>query len=1046
MLSFFHFIAVYMRNTGVNIRISHMKRLLLFLLLNTLCFFCTAQSIILNEGNQHTNQRKIPIEFRGVNISHMIISDNIINNTTQWKTFRRRVSWDLTGREGKHYIYFKFKYENGKISKNRVAEITLDFTPPTIHFVDIATGFYTNQTNVTIKFAADQANYIRVSNSNNFHNSSWFEFVDKIPWSLEGGEGKKTIYIQMKDKAGNISQTYTRDILLDMTPPQNVSLSIESQEIVYDSVSGVKYFNPNKDYVSLKISAQDAEYMAINNQKSLLFARWMNYQPSIPHWKIDNRGQGMHHVYVWFKDKAQNISELAQDVIFIDTEPPQVIRININKGAEYTTKNTVTLELLARQAKAMMLSENSDFSGATFEPYTPSKEWSLSSGQGLKTVYIIFADKAHNLTDTLTRKIILDTQAPQSVDMLVNKGKQTTAVPHIKLEVKAQGASAMQVSEKKSFKGVPWRTYHTDAFDWELLSNGFGIKHIYIRCKDAAGNISDIQEHTINYIIKPVRASVRIDHGAEFCNQTEKKVILSLFAVYANEMMISPTADFRGVQWESYRATKEWVLSGKDGIKTVYVKYRSHTETESVVCRDKIVLDRVPPTDINFNMSLKDSFSPYCVELTPFTQGASYMQISESADFKNVRWFYYSNLPFTFTLSPGQGKKTVYMRFKDDYENISQVISQSINLDLSAPTKHKVLVNGGVKVVNSPDVSLNINVHLAKEMRISNSREILKTVPWQNYQEVKSWQLDSQQGMQTVFIQFRDEQKNTSKIVETCIALDTEKPVNASFCIREGKYCNRQDRSVNLSLHANAATRMIISNYSTFEDATWIKYADNYKNWKLSSGDGLKNIYVKFADEAGNQTETFRQKITLDRKISSENTFVINQDNRFTNEQQVTLDFKCISEVSEMMISMKPDFIFPARWETFALQKKWYLNLPDGNKIIYVKFRDKAGNETQPVQNNIILDTEAPIPHYIQINRGATAVDGTRVTLYTKVKDVKQMKISNQPLMDNLDWVPYFSEKNWTLSGVGLQKIYIIFQDAAGNISKPFYDEITAYE
>jgi hypothetical protein len=66
-----------------------------------------------------------------------------------------------------------------------------------------------------------------------------------------------------------------------------------------------------------------------------------------------------------------------------------VFPIIINHEAVSTTRQTVALYLYGQSwgATEMMLSESADFEGATWQPFTPTPRWTLSSSNGPKTVY-----------------------------------------------------------------------------------------------------------------------------------------------------------------------------------------------------------------------------------------------------------------------------------------------------------------------------------------------------------------------------------------------------------------------------------------------------------------------------------------------------------------------------------------------------------------------------------------------------------------------------------------------------------------------------------
>ena len=71
---------------------------------------------------------------------------------------------------------------------------------------------------------------------------------------------------------------------------------------------------------------------------------------------------------------------------------------------------------------------------------------------------------------------------------------------------------------------------------------------------------------------------------------------------------------------------------------------------------------------------------------------------------------------------------------------------------------------------------------------------------------------------------------------------------------------------VNLSLSASATgssvTQMQVSNDPSFTSATWEPFATN-EIWNLTSGGGLKTVYVQFEDALGNISGTYSANINV---------------------------------------------------------------------------------------------------------------------------------------------------------------------------------------
>jgi hypothetical protein len=69
-------------------------------------------------------------------------------------------------------------------------------------------------------------------------------------------------------------------------------------------------------------------------------------------------------------------------------EPPKITYFQINRGQETTTSRTVTLSFMAERASHYRASERSDFYGAQWKYITTPPTYTLSSGDGRKTVYL----------------------------------------------------------------------------------------------------------------------------------------------------------------------------------------------------------------------------------------------------------------------------------------------------------------------------------------------------------------------------------------------------------------------------------------------------------------------------------------------------------------------------------------------------------------------------------------------------------------------------------------------------------------------------------
>jgi hypothetical protein len=111
-------------------------------------------------------------------------------------------------------------------------------------------------------------------------------------------------------------------------------------------------------------------------------------------------------------DKAANVEDQKTLTLKIDKSAPTGT-VFINDGASRTCSRSVTLTLSATDPSAggsgvsqMRISNTqSGLSSASWEAYSTTKAWTLSSGQGTKTVYVRYRDGAGNESTVVTDTI-----------------------------------------------------------------------------------------------------------------------------------------------------------------------------------------------------------------------------------------------------------------------------------------------------------------------------------------------------------------------------------------------------------------------------------------------------------------------------------------------------------------------------------------------------------------------------------------------------------------------------------------------------------------
>ncbi len=143
----------------------------------------------------------------------------------------------------------------------------------------------------------------------------------------------------------------------------------------------------------------------------------------------DNK-DGLKTMYIYLKDKANNISEVSQDTITVDKTKPVVTSFTLtgtadenqalSNSSQYTHKSKITYNAGINETNidSYCVYENSGCSYIeTTEKEITKKEYNLTENEGIKTLSIKVKDKAGNESEVninSTKTITLDLQNPTS--------------------------------------------------------------------------------------------------------------------------------------------------------------------------------------------------------------------------------------------------------------------------------------------------------------------------------------------------------------------------------------------------------------------------------------------------------------------------------------------------------------------------------------------------------------------------------------------------------------------------------------------------------
>lgn len=85
--------------------------------------------------------------------------------------------------------------------------------------------------------------------------------------------------------------------------------------------------------------------------------------------------------------------------------------IKINNGVSKTSSKNVQLSFSVSNVTLMAISNTADFAGISYEAYTATKAWTLTAGNGAKTVYTKFRSSAGGVSNVISASIALEENA-----------------------------------------------------------------------------------------------------------------------------------------------------------------------------------------------------------------------------------------------------------------------------------------------------------------------------------------------------------------------------------------------------------------------------------------------------------------------------------------------------------------------------------------------------------------------------------------------------------------------------------------------------------
>lgn len=577
----------------------------------------------INAGEAYSTSQVVTLSIAALGADEMYITNDAeCSGGGVWEPYAETKTWILEQVNAAAKVYAKFRTESGSQSACVSSSIIHDdIGPSELSFVIDSGNEYVASSTVTLSFAANDAHEMYVTNTAGcMEDGSWEDYIATKPWTLAQSSSTASVFVKFRDFAGNESLCLEDSISYDDSGPSAASLTINGGNT-----------HVNTSSVTLNLAATDAHQMYVTNASGCLEGgTWEDYQTAKT-WTLEQTNT-MAMVYVKFRDLAGNEGSCLSDSIIHDNSFPTGESLTIDGGNEYATSSTVTLSLNASGADEMYISNSATcLGGGNWEPYSPTKSWTLGQTNASSVVYAKFRDFAGNETSCVNDSIIHDSSGPSGASLLIDGGNTYVSTTSVSLSLAATDANQMYLTNSSGCSsGGTWQNFDTTK-SWTLAQSN-DVARVYVKFRDVAGNESScLEDSIIHDNLPPSVTSFAIEGGNDYVNTSSVSLLLAVAG--AHEMYLTNTATCSGGgSWQSYSTSEAWTLAQTNATATVYAKFRDQAGNESSCISDSITHDSTAPSGESVSIESGDNHvTSASVSLSLAATDADEMYVTNSA-------------------------------------------------------------------------------------------------------------------------------------------------------------------------------------------------------------------------------------------------------------------------------------------------------------------------------------------------------------------------------------------------------------------------------
>ncbi len=474
--------------------------------------------------------------------------------------------------------------------------------------------------------------------------------------------------VRAVDSNGNEdSNTNQASATAATAPPSDLQLTINDGE-QYTGSTGV----------TLHLSASNAYQCRFSNDGNT-WSAWQAYTTQVS-WSLSS-GDGHKDVYAECKDSVGNLGAPVSSSIYLDSQGPEVTISSPESGGQYAGGVDLTFTVTDPISSTVTCSGTLDSGAIAIGTVDVGK---------LDTIHITAKEGAHTVTvscqdgvNTAEQSVSFNIVNKPQVSIHIESGSGHISMHSVMIDLTAANAQQCRLANDGTVNWGSWFTYTgTMSVPW-TLSSGTGTKYVFAECRNSAGTLSDPASDSVDVVPHGDLISIQINDGASTTNSRD--VRLGLYCYNAYQCRYSNDGESWS-SWGPYTTGRDWELSQGEGKKYVYYNCQDQSGSDLGTASTHIKYTHYepnPPSELSIMINHGATHTTSRdVSLQLYAKNANDCRYMND-DGSWGGWTAYVTSK-SWTLSTGDGRKTVYYQCRNDYGS-SGTAHASIYVDTGPP-------------------------------------------------------------------------------------------------------------------------------------------------------------------------------------------------------------------------------------------------------------------------------------------------------------------------------------------------------------------------